>query len=176
MQKSLTYAVIFMWGAVLLGGAFRPHAPGADGPPRPQPGFAAPALTGVTLEGETLTLADLQGQAIFLNFWASWCPPCRKEMPEIQRLAANLPPGTTILTVNLTTQGDSPTAVQAYLEQHGYIFPVILDLTGKAGSDYRVLSLPTNLFVSPDGVVTARINGPLSYRAMLDYLMAAAGR
>lgn len=173
MRQTLTYVVLFMWGALLLGGAFRPQSPGTEGPPRPQPGFRAPELAGETLDGKVLTLADLKGKAVFLNFWASWCPPCRMEMPEIERLAANLPPDTAILTINVTTQGDSPQAVQAYLEQHGYTFPVALDLTGKAGSDYRVLSLPTSLFISPEGVITARINGPLSYRAMLDYLKAA---
>lgn len=107
---------------------------------------------------------------MFVNFWASWCGPCRLEMPEVQRLSASLPPDTAILTVNTES---SPETVRRFLESEGYTFPVVQDAEGRAAIDYMVLSLPTSLFISPDGVVTARVNGPLTYGAMLDYLKAA---
>lgn len=173
MRKALTFLVGLMWATLLLGGAFRPQAPGAEGVPRPQVGHPAPAIEAIDLEGNAVSLADLQGRAVMLNFWASWCPPCRFEMPELERLAAELPPGTALLAVNVTNQEASSQAVRSFLTAQGYTFPVALDPLGTAADTYRVISLPTNLFISPAGVVTARINGPLSHGAMVDYLRAA---
>lgn len=168
MGRSLTGVVIMMWALVLLGGAFRPGggAPGVGA----AVGQQAPPLQARTLDGAAVSLADYRGKAVFVNFWASWCGPCRLEMPEVQRLSASLPPDTAILTVNTES---SPETVRRFLESEGYTFPVVQDAEGRAAIDYMVLSLPTSLFISPDGVVTARVNGPLTYGAMLDYLKAA---
>ncbi|HYG60447.1 MAG TPA: TlpA disulfide reductase family protein [Symbiobacteriaceae bacterium] len=176
MRTAISALVLFMWAAVLVGGAFRPQSGAAGSEPRPQAGYPAPDLTAVAFDGQPVSLSSLRGQAVFLNFWASWCGPCRLEMPEVQRLAAGLPPGTAVLTVNMTGQESSPAAVEQFLQARGYTFPVALDLNGSAGETYGVLSLPTSLFISPEGVVTARVNGPLSHAAMLDYLKNAAGR
>ncbi len=172
MRKAVTYAVVLMWAALLLGGSFRPATAGG-GAPGPEAGHPAPPLTVIDREGNPVSLADLRGKAVFLNFWASWCPPCRTEMPEIQRLAADLPEDAVILAVNVTTQERSPDAVWAFLDEAGYTFPVGLDLSGQASRDYLVVSLPTSLFINRDGVITARINGPLSYKAMAGYLEQA---
>jgi thiol-disulfide isomerase/thioredoxin len=173
MRKALTFLVSLMWATLLLGGAFRPQASGTEGAPRPQVGHPAPAFEAFDLEGNAVALSDLRGRAVMLNFWASWCPPCRIEMPELDRLTANLPPGTAILAVNVTNQEASPQAVRSFLTARGHTFPVALDPRGTAADTYRVIALPTNLFISPEGAVTARINGPLSHGAMVDYLKAA---
>jgi len=178
MRKVAPYLVALMWAVLLLGGAFRPQAAraGSGGlAERPEVGYAAPPFAAQDSSGRAVALADFKGQAVFLNFWASWCGPCRLEMPEIQRLAADLPPGTTILTVNMTSQESSAATALAYLEDNGFTFPVTYDPSGDVGRTYRVLSLPTSLFVSPSGVVTARINGPLARTAMADYLKEARG-
>lgn len=174
MKRLPAVVVILTWAVLLLGGAFRPQGFAASGPPRPAVGYPAPDLTVTGPDGQTLSLADLHGKAVFLNFWASWCGPCRLEMPEIQRLSGALPEGTAILTVNMTAQESSAETALAYLEEHGYTFPVGLDPTGEAGERFGANSLPTSLFISPDGVVTARIAGPLTLRAMSEYLAAAA--
>jgi thiol-disulfide isomerase/thioredoxin len=173
MRKVLAALVGVLWAAVLLGGAFRPESRAAGDSPRPQAGSPAPALTVTAPDGTPVSLADSKGKAIFLNFWASWCPPCRLEMPEVQRLAQAPPAGTAVLTVNMTAQETSADAVLAFLQQAGYTFPVALDLNGAAGDAFAVLSLPTSFFISPDGVITARINGPLSRSAMEGYLKEA---
>lgn len=168
MGRYLTGIVIFMWALVLVGGAFRPSA-GASGTGA-QVGRQAPPLHVTTLDGAPFALSDLRGKAVFVNFWASWCAPCRLEMPEVQRLEANLPPGTAVVTVNTETSAD---VVRRFLAAEGYTFPVVLDTETRAQIDYEILSLPTSLFISPEGVVTARVTGPLTYAAMLDYLKAA---
>lgn len=176
MRNRLVYAVSLMWAALLLGGAFRPSVapPGAGGiQPQPRSGYPAPSIALADLDGKPVRLSDLQGKAVFLNFWASWCGPCRLEMPEVERLSRALPTGTAILTVNMTAQEQSEDTVRAFLAAQGYDFPVALDRQGTVGEAYQVLSLPTSLFISPAGVVTARVNGPLSHAAMLDYLKAA---
>ena len=81
---------------------------------------------------------------------------------------------TALLTVNLTAREASPSAPLAYLAEHGYSFPVLLDPADEAGARFQVASMPTSLFISPEGVITARVAGPLSYRAMQEYLAAAA--
>ncbi|WP_148205442.1 prolipoprotein diacylglyceryl transferase family protein [Symbiobacterium thermophilum] len=170
MHATLAAAI---WAVLLLGGAFRPGAATPDGPPRPAVGSPAPALELADPTGQTVRLADFRGRAVFLNFWASWCGPCRAEMPEIQRLAESLPDGTAVLTVNLTGREASPSAPLAYLAEHGYSFPVLLDPRDEAGTAFQVASMPTSLFISPEGAVTARVAGPLTYRAMREYLTAA---
>jgi len=178
VQRLWSGSILLIWAVLLLGGAFRPLPPGVDASPRPSVGFPAPPIALLDQTGRPVELADLRGQAVFINFWASWCGPCRMEMPEIQRLAADLGQDgqVAILTVNMTNQELSAATPINYLNQHGYTFPVLMDPYGQAGNDYRVLSLPTSLFISPDGIVTARISGPLSYRAIADYLRAAGRR
>jgi hypothetical protein len=90
-------------------------------------------------------------------------------MPEVQRLSEHLPPDTALVTISVDDWTDA--VVQAFLTQHGYTFPAVH--APSAGDAYRVVSLPTSLFISPAGMVTARVNGPLTYGAMLDYLKAA---
>lgn len=170
MRKLVTLVFGLMWAALLLGGAFRPEAPGADSEPQPYAGYPAPPLTGYDATGKPVALSDLRGKAVFVNFWASWCGPCRLEMPDIERLAANLPPGSAILTVNLDAEAEQ---AQQFLREQGYTFPVVYDRNGQGASDYKVISFPTSLFINPNGLVTARISSPLSFAAMNDYLKGA---
>jgi thiol-disulfide isomerase/thioredoxin len=157
-----------MWALVLVGGAFRPGSAAAG--VGPSVGQQAPPLVLPALDGSQVSLADLRGKAVLLNFWASWCGPCRLEMPELQRLSASLPANTAILTVNTES---SPEIAQRYLRELGYNLPTVQDADGRATIDYQVLSLPTTLFVSPEGLITARVSGPLTHSAMVSYLKAS---
>lgn len=159
--------------ALLLGGGFRRSAEGLGIEEGPEPGFRAPAISGETLAGDGMSLSDLRGKAVFINFWASWCGPCLLEMPEIQRLYEHLPPQTAILTVNMTDTEASPGHVAAFMEQRGWTFPVVLDPGSRAALAYRAVALPTSVFVGADGLVRSRHVGPLTEGAMRSRLQAA---
>jgi len=131
--------------------------------PAPQAGFLAPAWELPAQDGGTIALADWRGQAVIVNFWASWCGPCRLEMPAFQRVYEEYGDrGLTILAVNATWQ-DSRRAMQSFVEEHGLTFPVALDEEGRVSRLYRVSALPTTFFIGPDGVISkVVIGGPLA--------------
>lgn len=175
VQRWLNLATGLLLAAVLLGGAFRPSAPSQPlrDQVRPEPGYLAPDIAGTSVEGEPTRLSDLRGKAVFLNFWASWCGPCLLEMPGIQQLYAELPPNTAILAVNATHTEASAEAVAQFLQAEGYTFPVMLDPSGEANARYRVMALPTSLFIDPEGVIRKRVAGPMTHAALVSELQAA---
>ena len=130
-------------------------------PPLPQVGFAAPDFTLETLEGETISLSELRGQAVLVNFWATWCPPCRAEMPAIQRVYDRYRDrGFTVLAVNLQ-EGEGQTA--AFVEEMELTFPILLDREASVFARYRVMGLPSTFFVDRSGIIReVTIGGPMT--------------
>jgi cytochrome c biogenesis protein CcmG/thiol:disulfide interchange protein DsbE len=131
--------------------------------PSPHQGFLAPDFKLDTLDGGVVTLSDLRGQAVVVNLWASWCPPCRSEMPALQTVyQTNKERGLTLLAVNMTYQ-DSEAAAAAFAQQFGLTFPILLDRTGLVGNLYQLRALPTTFFVDSTGVIQqVVIGGPMS--------------
>ncbi|MBT3188721.1 MAG: redoxin domain-containing protein [Anaerolineae bacterium] len=131
--------------------------------PAPQKGFLAPDFTLETLDGEAVTLSDLRGQAVLVNFWATWCPPCRAEMPAFQRAYADYEEeGFIIVAVNATTQ-DNLTDIDAFITEYGLSFPIVLDNDGAVNQLYQVRSLPTSFFVDKEGIISeVVIGGPIA--------------
>ncbi|WP_322802678.1 TlpA disulfide reductase family protein [Thermoflexus sp.] len=168
MPKSWAVGII---GMVVIGGvwlvASRVREVGLPIREAPQPGYRAPGFSLRTLEGETLSIGDLRGRAVILNFWATWCPPCRAEMPAFQRLYARYRDrGLVVLGVNATS-GDDRAAVLAFRQQYGLTFPILLDEAGQVQQRYRITALPTTFFIDPQGIIRdVVIGGPLSEAAM----------
>ena len=130
--------------------------------PAPQKGFLAPDFTLETLEGESVTLSDLRGKVVLLNFWATWCPPCRAEMPAFQQAYADYEDGDfVILSVNATAQ-DSAEEVAEFIGEFGLSFPVVLDTTSEVNRLYQVQSLPTSFFINQEGVIQEVVVGSLA--------------
>ncbi len=105
------------------------------------------------LDGASRRLSDFNGRVVFLNFWATWCGPCRVEMPSMQRLYERLKAsGLEIVAVNLQEDRRS---VQRFVDELGLSFPVLLDTTGRVGATYGARSIPTTYIVDREGFVIA---------------------
>ena len=131
--------------------------------PAPRRGFLAPDFTLPTLDGETVALADLRGRAVVVNVWASWCAPCRAEMPAMQRVYEEYKDqGLVVLAVNSTVQDQIP-SVRSFVAEFGLTFPILLDAEGVATRLYEVRALPSSFFIGRDGVIReVVIGGPMS--------------
>lgn len=154
---------------IILGGFFRPLAAGR--PAEAAVGYPAPDFTLNDLQGRPVQLSKVNYfKPILLNFWATWCPPCQAEMPELQRLKA-AHPDLLILGVNL---GESPEQVSAYMAKHGYDWPVLID-DGRVSDTYQAISIPTSYFITPEGVVSAIYRGPMSLGLMEELIFDPGG-
>jgi len=129
----------------------------------PRQGFLAPDFTLQTIQGKSITLSKLRGHPVLINIWASWCPPCRAEMPTLQRVYQQYKEsGLEILAINATNQ-DSRSGALAFIQQYGLTYPVLMDASGDASTAYQIRSLPTSFFVNSKGnIQEIVIGGPMS--------------
>ena len=136
-----------------------------------RPGDTAPAFSLETLDGSTASLSDYAGHPVLINFWASWCKPCRGEMPLlIAAYQAHQQAGLVVLAIDLTDQEASKKEVQKFQTEFGMPFPVLLDKKGKARKLYALRGVPTSVFVGADGVVRGVNPGPISEATLQQHL------
>jgi thiol-disulfide isomerase/thioredoxin len=128
-------------------------------PPAPAVGHPAPEVSLTTVAGETFTLSALRGKPVVLNFWATWCPPCRAELPELQAAHERYAGQVIIAGVN---QAEPPASVAAFAGQVGLSFPLPLDVRGDVSRRYAVRSLPTTFFIDRTGVIRRIQSGPVT--------------
>jgi len=127
--------------------------------PAPLADHPAPDFTLSNLDGTKVTLSDLKGQAVLINVWATWCPPCRVEMPSIQAAYAQYhDQGFTVVAVNLQ---EDPGAVATFIREQQLTFPALLDPDGQVSRTYQAVSLPSSFFVDRRGVIRAVYHGPM---------------
>ncbi len=118
------------------------------------PGKPAPDFTLPDLDGKQVSLHDYRGKLIFLNFWATWCIPCREEMPAMEQLHQTFQPqGLAILAVDLK---ESPDKVKAFFDQYRLSYTALLDEGGSVFRDYQVMGLPTTYLIGREGTLLAR--------------------
>jgi len=131
--------------------------------PSPREGFLAPDFTLELLGGGQVTLSELRGKGVVINLWASWCPPCRAEMPAIQRVYEKTRGrGLEVLAVNTTFQ-DSERDAAGFVQELGLTFPVPLDRSGTVSRQYQLRALPSTFFVDREGIIRkVIIGGPMS--------------
>jgi cytochrome c biogenesis protein CcmG, thiol:disulfide interchange protein DsbE len=129
----------------------------------PQVGFSAPDFTLQSLDGKTVTLSKLKGSAVLVNLWATWCLPCRAEMPAIEKMVKEYQDqGLVVLAVNMTYQDDAA-AVLPFAQAHSLTFPILLDPNGLVGSAYQLRSLPSSYFINRLGLINeVVIGGPMA--------------
>lgn len=118
-------------------------------------------IQAVDLQGRTWRLADLRGRAVLLNFWASWCEPCRSEMPTLQTLAELYgPERLAVLALNFK---EAPATVARFVQRTGLRLPVLLDRDGAIARACAVKVFPTTLLIAPDGRARQRLRGELDW-------------
>ena len=137
------------------------------------PVIPAPDFTLTDQYGETHTLSDYQGQTVFLNFWATWCGPCKMEMPDIQALYEEWDENAGDLVVLGVAgpgigQEGSAEDIAAFLEENGYTYPVVMDDTGMLFYQYGISAYPTTFMIDPEGNVFGYVQGAVSREIMDD--------
>lgn len=139
--------------------------------PAPHKGFLAPDFTLADPKGNKYDLGALRGKPVLLNLWATWCPPCRAEMPAIERYYKQYQPqGLVVLGVNATDQ-DYPLNIAPFTQEYNLTFPILLDETGEVGRKYAVQSLPSTYFINRDGTIAeVVIGGPMSGVILQSYI------
>lgn len=128
----------------------------------PMVGFFAPDFTLTTTDGERMQLSALRGRPVILNFWATWCPPCRAEMPALEALwQSNKSTDLLVLGVD---QGESAATVERFARGTvGTTFPLLLDTRREVGAEYGVRALPTTVFIDAEGRIRdIKVGGPLN--------------
>lgn len=120
-------------------------------------------------------MSDFRGRPVIINFWATWCGPCRVEMPHLQAAyEAYQKGGLVVLGVNLTER-DSPQHVPDFLAEFGLTFPVVLDENGSVAEMYRVFGQPASVFVDKDGVIHQVFQGPVNEQFINDRVVELLG-
>lgn len=123
----------------------------------PLVGGPAPDFQLDTLAGASSAISDYRGKVVLLNFWATWCEPCRKEMPEIQAAyEAYQEEGFVVLAVNFGEKADKAAAL---VKKMGLTFPILLDRDVAVAERHNVVSLPVTFFIDPDGIVKEQVFG-----------------
>ncbi|MEE3807496.1 redoxin domain-containing protein [Lysinibacillus fusiformis] len=143
-------------------------------------GDIPPDFTLTSLDGEDITLSDLRGKKVVLNFWATWCPPCKAEMPHMQSFYDEYAKekNVEIIAVNLTSAERDVTAdakvdtVMTFRDSFELTFPILLDPDNDAGLDYQIITIPTTYFIDSNGYIQRAIRGPMDVDMLNDYVDA----
>ncbi len=157
----------FIWATRVVPGApaTAPAPEPAATQPAPLVGHPAPEFTLSAIDGSQVALDDLRGQVVLINLWATWCPPCRAEMPAIQQAYERFrDQGFVVLAVN---QQEDAARVVAYMNEQRLTFPALLDSDALVGAAYQVRVLPSSFFLDRRGVIRAVYRGPMS-RGMIE--------
>lgn len=164
IQRIITYSLLLILGlAWIFVSADRSGASTAGNIPAPAQGFLAPDFELKTTTGETIKLSELRGQAVLVNLWATWCPPCRAEMPAIEKVYNEYKEeGFVVLAVNMTYQ-DTYSNITPFIDEYNLTFPILLDEINSVGSAYQLRSLPSSFFIDREGIINeVVIGGPMA--------------
>ncbi|MCY0864784.1 MAG: redoxin domain-containing protein [Sulfobacillus sp.] len=133
------------------------------------PGDIAPNFTLTTSTGQTVTLSQLRGHPVWLNFWATWCPYCNKEIPIVEQEAVTHQGQLDVVGVDVE---ESASKVNTFMTAHHMTYPVVLDSQGAVSASYGVTGLPTSVFIRPDGRVGALYTGAILSVSQANQMLA----
>lgn len=134
-------------------------------------GDQAPDFELKTLDGKQAKLSDYRGKKVILNFWATWCPPCRAEIPDMEKFYSSYKDkGIVILGVNLTQTEKSQSDVGDFAKSYGITYPVVLDAENSVAGVYQVSAIPTSYIIDSQGIISEKVVGPMDFETMKDML------
>ena len=148
-------------------------APSATVETAPRVGRLAPDFELADIDGQSVSLESLRGQYVMLNFWATWCGPCRAEMPFMQEIYENSEwseAGVIIVAVNV---GESATQARAFMDDFGFGFRVLLDSATKTAAEYNIRGIPTTFFIDRDGIIRDIRVGTFRSRAEIESILTS---
>lgn len=140
------------------------------------PDYTAPEIDVVDKDGNAVRLADFKGKTVVLNFWASWCPPCRAEFPDFQTFyeESKADDKVVMLAVNLLgSNGESKESAQAFIEENNYTLPYYFDNQGATANTYQVSSIPTTYIITPQGELFYRQVGVMELEKLREITQKA---
>lgn len=127
----------------------------------------APPIALLSTDGKMIRLSDYKGKKVVINFWTTWCPPCREELPELQSFYREMDKRKiAFLGVNVTAEEASREDVQEFLAVNGVRFPVLLDEKGEASRSYQIVTIPTTVIIDEKGNLSQKIIGPVTKKQL----------
>ncbi|WP_179885022.1 peroxiredoxin [Bacillus sp. AFS015802] len=135
-----------------------PGTTSVENDPGPNVGDRAIDFKLETLNGDSITLSDLKGKKVILNFWATWCPPCKEEMPVIQEFYEKYGKDVEVLAINIDPQYN----VKEYQKAMGLTFPILLDRQDKINNAYDILTVPTTYIINEQGIIIHKQIGAIT--------------
>ncbi|MEK8127667.1 TlpA disulfide reductase family protein [Paenibacillus filicis] len=134
-----------------------------------QKGQLAPDFVLNDLKGNPVHLSDLEGKTVLVNFWATWCPPCRVEMPHMQKFYEDYTAKDVVIVgVNLTHTEEKRDKIQTFVDDQQLTFPIVMDLDGSVTQQYQVVAYPTTYLLDARGVIREKFRGAINYEIMKD--------
>ncbi len=134
-------------------------------------GNTVPDFQLMTIDGTVIKLSDMRGKKVILNFWATWCPPCKAEIPHMQDFyEAQDKNMVELLAINLTSSEKNTQSVKEFVKERNLTFPVLLDQDGDIGSRFQAITIPTSYLIDSKGIVRKKIVGPMD-KEMMNQLM-----
>lgn len=168
LQSTLVFAFAVMSGSFLLNLFLNEDKPKVNTVSTKtveiglQEGNKAPDFQLKTLDDADVKLSDLRGKKVILNFWATWCPPCKAEIPHMRNFYVSSDKSKVeILAINLTTSEKNPKNVKGFIKDRNVTFPVLLDKDGDVGVQYQAITIPTSYLIDSQGIVRKKIVGPM---------------
>jgi peroxiredoxin len=126
---------------------------------KPDAGDQAPDFRLQTLDGKEMSLSELKGKVVLLNFWGSWCEPCRNEMPTLEKAYQTYKgQGFIVVAVNIA---ETDVTTSAFVKQYGLTFPILMDRDRAVVDLYKIGPIPTSFFIDPQGKIVKRVEAPL---------------
>ena len=175
MKKKLSFVIALLAFVLFLGASYFGYGALTQGASAGvmRARVSAPDFTVKDASGGDVKLSDMKGRPVVINFWASWCPPCRDEMPHFEEAYNELGADVHFMMVNLPGGSETRQRADQFIASQGLTFPVYYDVTGEAATRYEVQFIPTTIFVDSGGHLAGTSTGMLNKRDLMEGIKLA---